>query len=341
MEKAAGHRPRLPAPMAVKPIQRVLVIKLGGVGEMVLAFPAFERIRQAHPKAKITLLTTQPFEALAKSSPFFNTVDADGGAKDPASWTALILRIRRGHFDRVYDLQNDNSTNLILQALRPLAPAWSGTAIGASLPHRNRHRARMHQLERQADQLKDAGIWPDAPVKPLSAAPPDISWILARSAQPRSMTVAGGHRPLVLLAPGSSDNHHPERRWPIELYGQFAKRMQDAGYDIVIIGSLHQSALAHSIQRMAPRARDLTGRTDLVQIASLGARAALAVGNDLGPLHLIAAAGSPTIALFNSEPDPFVIAPRGHVTVLHAPQLKSLAIDTVESAARLLARTLA
>jgi ADP-heptose:LPS heptosyltransferase len=313
------------------------VIKLGGVGEMVLSFPAFERIRQAHPRAKITLLTAQPFEALAKSSPFFNTVDPDGGAKDPASWAALILRLRRGHFDRVYDLQNDASTNLIFQALRPAAPDWSGTALGASLPHRNRHRGQMHQLERQADQLKDAGIWPDAPTKPLSAAPPDISWILARANQPRSMTVAGGHRPLVLLAPGG-DSHHLQLRWPIELYSQFAKRMQDGGFDIVIIGALDQSNLAHAIQRQAPRARDLTGRTDLVQIASLGARAALAVGNDLGPLHLIAAAGAPTIALFASAPDPFLIAPRGHVTVLHAPELKALSLDTVVSAARLLAR---
>ncbi len=323
--------------MAVKPIQRVLVIKLGGVGEWVLAFPAFERIRQEHPRAKITLLTSRPFEALAKSSPYFNAVDAEGAAKDPASWTALILRIRHGHFDRVYDLQNDASTNLIFQALRPMPPQWSGVAMGASLPHRNRRRGHMHALERNAEQLKDAGIWPDAPTKPLSAAPPDISWILARSAQPRSMTVAGGHRPLVLLAPGGEGNH-PELRWPVELYGQFAKQMQDRGYDIVIIGALNQSPLAHSIQRQAARARDLTGRTDLVQIASLGARAALAVGNDLGPLHLIAAAGAPTIALFPSAPDPFPIAPRGHVTVLHAPQLKALTVDSVVSAALLLAR---
>jgi len=323
--------------MAVKPIQRVLVIKLGGVGEWVLAFPAFERIRQEHPRAKITLLTSRPFEALAKSSPYFNAVDAEGAAKDPASWTALILRIRHGHFDRIYDLQNDASTNLIFQALRPMPPQWSGAAMGASLPHRNRRRGQMHPLERNAEQLKDAGIWPDAPTKPLSAAPPDISWILARSAQPRSMTVAGGHRPLVLLAPGGEGNH-PELRWPVELYGQFAKQMQDRGYDIVIIGALNQAPLAHSIQRLATRARDLTGRTDLVQIASLGARAALAVGNDLGPLHLIAAAGAPTIALFPSAPDPFPIAPRGHVTVLHAPQLKSLTVDSVVSAALLLAR---
>jgi ADP-heptose:LPS heptosyltransferase len=319
----------------MKSIEKVLVIKLGGVGEMVLAFPAFERIRQAHPKAKITLLTTDPFAALAKSSPFFNTVEADGAPKDPGHWTALILRIRRAHYDRVYDLQNDAASNLIFQALRPLPPAWSGTALGASLPHKNRHRGAMHPLERHADQLKDAGIWPDAPTGQWSAAPPDISWILARSAQPRSVSSSGAHRPVVLLAPGAE---RPELRGPAEQYGRFAKRMQDDGYDIVVIGGLGEASLAHAIQRQAPRARDLTGRTDLVQIAALGARAALAVGNELGVLTLIAAAGAPTIVVFPSDVDAAAIAPRGHVTVVHAATLKELPIDSVVAAARILAR---
>jgi ADP-heptose:LPS heptosyltransferase len=322
----------------MKSIQKVLVIKLGDVGEMVLAFPAFERIRQAHPKAKITLLTTDPFAALAKSSPFFDAVEADGAPKHPAHWTALILRIRRSHYDRVYDLQNDASTSLIFQALRPMGPQWSGTALGCSLPHRNRHRMQMHPLERQAEQLKDAGIWPDAPTKPWSAAPPDISWILAKSPQPRSLTAPGAHRPVVLLAP-SADSHHPELRWPVEQYGALARRLQDAGYDIVIVGALTESSLAHAIQRQAPRARDLTGRTDFAQIAGLGARAALAIGANLGVLHLITAAGCPTIVLFSSDVDAAAIAPRGHVTVLHAATLKELPVDTVLAASLTLART--
>jgi ADP-heptose:LPS heptosyltransferase len=318
--------------MAVKPIHRVLVIKLGGVGEMVQAFPAFERIRQAHPKAKITLLTTEPFAALTVQSPFFNKVEADGDAKSPAAWATLILRIRGARYDRIYDLQNDAATNLIFQALRPLPPPWSGAALGCTLPHRNRERGRMHALERHADQLKAAGIWPDAPTRPLSAPPPDISWILARSAHPRSVTIAGGHRRLVLLAPGGDGE-----RWPIQLYAELALRLQDSGHDLVILGSLSESGLAHAIQRKATRARDLTGRTDLAQIAALGARASVAVGNDLGALHLIAAAGAPTIALFSSTSDPAVLAPRGHVTVLHAPALKDLPVETVAAAASTLA----
>ena len=313
------------------------MIKLGGVGEVVMAFPAFERIRHAHPLAKITLLTTEPFAALARSSPFFNTVEFDGAPKGPGGWTALVLRLRRAHYDRVYDLQNDATTHLLFQALRPFAPPWSGTAPGCALPHRNPQRERMHTLERQAEQLHDAGIWPDAPIKPLSAAPPDISWILARSAQPRSISVAGGHRPLVIMAPGASPKK-PDKQWTVDRYGELAKRLQDEGFDIVVIGALHESELARAIQRKAPRARDLTGRTDFAQIAALGARAALAIGNDTGALHLIAAAGAPTIALFSSASDPAITAPRGHVTVLHSPDLKDLPVEQVVKAAVLLAQ---
>ncbi len=306
----------------------MLVIKLGGIGELVQAFPAFERIRQAHPKAKITLLTTQPFEALAKSSPYFNKVEADGRPRGPAAWLGLITRLRRARYDRVYDLQNDAGTHLIFQGLRPSPPEWSGTATGCALPHRNPERSRMHQLERQADQLGAAGIWPDPPTRPLSASPPEIGWILDRGVTPRTASVASGHRPLVLLLPGFNARR-PDTAWPIDRYAQFAKRMQDAGYDIVIVGAPHESPLAHAIQRQAPRTRDLTGRTDYAQIATLGARAALAVGNDTGIMHLIAATGVPTIALFSGATDPGVNGPRGHVTVLHSPQLKDLPVDYV------------
>jgi len=321
----------------VRPIQKVLVIKLGGVGELVLAFPAFERIRQAHPKARITFLTTQPFAALAGQSPFFNQVDADGRPSGPASWLSLVARLRGAGYDRVYDLQNDAASNLIFQALRPFAPQWSGTAFGCALPHRNPARGKMHALERQAQQLEAAGIWPGAPTRPLSAAPPDISWILPRNARPRSISKSGDHRPLVLLVPGASADQ-PQKRWPLERYAELAHRLQEAGNDIVIIGSLHEGDLAHAIQRQAPRARDLTGRTDFAQIAALGAKAGLAVGNDAGVLHLIAAAGAPTIALFSSASDPAISGPRGHVTVLQSPNLKDLPVEAVTRAALALAK---
>ena len=315
-----------------KEIKKVLVIKLGALGDFVLALAAMKKIREAHPRAKITLLTTPPFEALAKLSPYFNTVETDGRPSDLGDLTALLGRLRKARYDRVYDLQTNSRTNWYFQALRPFAPQWSGIATGCSLPQRGKARYHMHTLERQADQLKQAGIWPDAPTEPGGAPAPDLSWILRRIKEPRPVAGAAAPRPYVLLVPGGSA-HRPEKRWPVESYAQLAALLKARGLDIVIIGGPQESAMARQIQKAVGQARDLTGRTDFAQLAVLGAKAALAVGNDTGPTHLLAAAGAPTIALFSDASDPELCGPRGHVAVIRSPDLKALPVSTVASAA--------
>ncbi|WP_297506447.1 glycosyltransferase family 9 protein [uncultured Caulobacter sp.] len=315
-----------------KEIKKVLVIKLGALGDFVLALAAMKKIRAAHPKAKITLLTTPPFEALAKLSPYFNTVETDGRPLDFGDMMTMIGRVRRARYDRVYDLQTNSRTNWYFQLLRPFPPQWNGIAFGCSLPQKGAARLRMHTLERQADQLKAAGIWPDAPTEPGSAPPPDLSWILRRHKEPRPVAGAPAPKPYVLFVPGGSA-HRPEKRWPVECYAQLGALLKARGLDIVIIGGPQESAMARQIQKAVGGARDLTGRTDFAQLAVLGAKAALAVGNDTGPTHLLAAAGAPTIALFSDASDPELCGPRGHVAVIRSPDLKALPVSTVASAA--------
>lgn len=144
-------------------IKKVLVLKFGALGDFVLALAAMKRIRMAHPGARITLLTTPPFEALAKASPYFNAVETDGRPDGIGEWWAMARRVRAAKYDRIYDLQTSSRSSALFQFLRPFPPQWSGIAFGCALPHRNPARVTMHTLERQADQLRAAGIWPDAP----------------------------------------------------------------------------------------------------------------------------------------------------------------------------------
>jgi ADP-heptose:LPS heptosyltransferase len=312
-------------------IERILVIKLSALGDFVLALAAMKRIRQAHAKAHITLLTTPPFEALAKVCPYFNAVDTGGRPEGFAEWMALRKRIKDVGYDRIYDLQTSAHSNRIFQALRPNPPPWSGIAFGCAFPHKNPLRNAMHTLERQADQLMYAGIWPDAPTEPGTAPPPDLSWILKTA--PADRPVPGGNRPrpYVMFVPGGS-SHRLEKRWPVEKYSELARILYSRGFDIVIIGGPQEAALAHAIQRTTPRARDLTGRTDFARVAILGAKAALAIGNDTGPLHLAAAAGAPTIVLFSKASDPSLSAPRGRVATLQADDLGDLPVAQVAQA---------
>ncbi|WP_091737898.1 glycosyltransferase family 9 protein [Phenylobacterium immobile] len=316
---------------------KVLVIKLSALGDFVLALAAMARIRQAHPEAQITLLTTPGFAKLAAACPYVDQVDTGGRPEGLKAWLALRKRLRAGRFDRVYDLQTSAHSSRIFQVLRPRPPAWSGIAWGCALPHRNRARDAMHTLERQADQLKEAGAWPDAPTAPGAAPPPDVSWIWRGAAMPDPATAA---RPLALLVPGGSA-HRLDKRWPAEHFAEVAERLGAAGFDVVIIGGPQEADLAKAIRAKAPAARDLTGRTDLAGLAVWGARAAIAVGNDTGPMHLIAAAGAPSVVLFSAASDPALAAPRGKVAVLQTTDMAQLQIDEVWRRAKLLQPVLA
>jgi ADP-heptose:LPS heptosyltransferase len=317
-------------------IEKILVIKLSALGDFVLALAAMKKIREAHRKAHITLLTTAPFEALAKASPYFNAVDTDGRPEGVNEWLTLRGRLRAASYNRVYDLQTSAHTNRIFQLLRPGPPAWSGVALGCSLPHRNPLRNSMHTLERQADQLMYAGIWPDAPTAPGTAPAPDLSWIWSRAPAERPTPRAANSRPYAMFVPGGSA-HRPEKRWPVEKYAELARILYARGFDVVVIGGPQEGGLARAIQRETPGARDLTGRTDFARIAMLGAKAALAVGNDTGPLHLAAAGGAPTVVLFSTASDPALSAPRGRVAVLRADNLADLPVAKVAQTAAALA----
>lgn len=315
----------------------VLVIKLSALGDFVLALAAMARIRQAHPAARITLLTTPAFEGLARTCPYVDVIDSGGRPEGFKAWMALRKRLRAQRFDRVYDLQTSAHSNRIFQLLRPRPPAWSGIAWGCSLPHRNRGRDALHTLERQADQLKEAGAWPDAPTAPGSAPAPNVSWLWSGVAMPDPAAAA---RPLALLVPGGSA-HRLDKRWPAARFGEIAQRLNAAGCDVVVIGGPQESDLAKTIRATAPRARDLTGRTDLAGLAVWGAKAAIAIGNDTGPMHLIAAAGAPSVVLFSNASDPALAAPRGRVAVLQTADMTALESDAVWREAQALQPVLA
>ena len=312
-------------------MSRILVIKLGALGDVVLAMAALRRIRSAHPEAEITTLTTPVYGPLLAASPYVDRVETDGRPKGLVATAAMLGRLRRTGYARVYDLQTSSRSNAYFQALRPGPPPWSGIAPGCALPHRNPDRDRMHTLERQADQLKDAGIWPDAPTAPGAAAPPDLSWLF----DPKAPARFGLRRPCALLVPGGSA-HRLEKRWPAARYAALATDLASRGLQPAVLGGPDERGLAQAI----PDALDLTGRTSFADIAALGAEAALAVGNDTGPSHLLAAAGAPLLTLFSGASDPALTAPRGPATrVLQRQDLAELQVSEVlETLDGLLAR---
>ncbi len=298
-------------------MNRILIIKLGALGDFVLAFGPFAGIRAAHPDAEITLLTTAPFAEFARVAPWFDRVVVDGR---PRPWDLPgLLRLRRGlrGFDMVFDLQtSDRSGWYFWLAGRP---AWSGIVRGCSHPHANPGRNAMHTVERQREQLEMGGI--------TQFPPPGMQWLTTAKPPP---LVGGGEENAVLI-PGAAP-HRPRKRWPAERFGELAAILAGRGLTPLVVGTAADARYAATIRAICPRAVDLTGRTTLLDLGRTLAGAAVAIGNDTGPTHLAAALGTPTIALFSADSDPALTRPRGAVTVIAEADLIDLSVARVAAA---------
>lgn len=305
------------------PQERILVIRHGALGDVVLSTGAFAAIRQHHPRAEITLLTTKLYAELLAPSPYFDAIVVD---EKPRWWQiARIKKLKKflsqGRFTRVYDLQTSQRSTWYFRLLPTPKPEFSGLAKGASHRHHTPERTRLHTIERQKQQLAIAGI-ADVP-------PPDTGWLKGS----RHATA----EKYALLVPGGSA-HRPEKRWPKEYYEELARWLSGQGIQPVLIGTEAEAALLAEITRhgvdsaSSATILNLCNRTSFADIAELARGAVVAIGNDTGPLHLIAAAGCPCIALFNIKASrPELCAPRGKVTVLSDDSLENISSQGVIS----------
>ena len=296
---------------------RVLVIKHGALGDIVLATGPFKSIRAHHPNARITVLTARPYDGLLAGCPWFDDIliDDKPGFFDVAGRRRLKRDLLGGRFDRVYDLQTSDRSGWYFswfpKAARPL---WSGIARGCSHPHRNPNRDRLHTKARQAEQLAQAGV--------CDIFEADVTWLQADLSG-----FADLPRRYALLIPGGSAGR-PEKRWPAAHFAKLAGRLNAAGVTPVLIGRDEEAAALAEITADIPDAVSLLNRTTIAQLAALARQCTIAVGNDSGPMHLAAAAGARCVVLFSDASDPGLCAPvatgTGSVAVLRQSRLQAL-----------------
>jgi ADP-heptose:LPS heptosyltransferase len=294
--------------------QNILVVKLGAFGNIILSLAAFAAIRHHHAGARISVLTSQTYAGWLRTFPYFDDVLID---PRPRWWDLpSVRRLRRmladGHFSRVYDLQTSSRSSRYFHLLPAKhRPEWSGIAYGCALPDRDPKRNVLHDTVRQEGQLRQAGI--------TLFPPADLSWCRGDSGR------FGLPADFALLVPGSSPDRLA-KRWPAERYQTLAERLADRGIQSVVVGSATEKSLAAAI----PAAVDLTGQTSFGDLADLARAARFAVGNDTGPMHLIATAGCPAITVFSSDSNPAQCAPRGRWTrILQRPDLTDLPVEAV------------
>ncbi len=309
--------------------ENILVIKHGALGDIVIATAGFAAIRAAHPHAHITCLTTKAYADLMAQSPYFNEIWVDSKPKlrERAARKRLRDMLRSKPWTWVYDLQTSKRSTLYPWLLSRPWPRISNVSRFASHGYTDPARHGKHALENLRLQLAIAGI---------TIGMPDVGWLNADI--DAIMAMIGTHRKVpqgeqlndcALLIPGGAA-HRPEKRWPAEQYASLAQELASRGIRPVLIGTNAEKEALDSIAARVPAAINLCGKTSIAQLATLARHATLAVGNDTGPMHIIAASNCPSTVLFSFASDPKRSAPVGSaVTILRERDLATLSVDRV------------
>ena len=307
------------------PKQRILVIKLGALGDFIYSIGPMQAIKKNHPDCELTLMTRPAFEQLGQRINIFDEILID---EEPKKWQPLKMInlrniLRSKDFTRVYDLQTSDRTGFYYKMLGPgLRPEWSGIIKGCSHYHHYKRPTLIHTQVRQREQLRIAGI--------EFVPEPDLSFMnecLKNFDLPKNYA---------LIIPGSSPKMKI-KRWPATSYAELSTVLAQRNITPILIGTNEDIDAINIITHMCPRALNLVGKTSIFQIASLGRSAQFCIGNDTGPMHIVALTKCPTTAIFSTASFPEKAAPKGkHIKLLIREKLEDLSLGEVVSSIDLL-----
>ena len=284
---------------------RILVIAPSWVGDTVLAQPMFKLLHQRH--ANLTLDVLAPpwtLPLLTRMPEVHRGIVARFGHGELkfAERRRLARELQAEHYDQAIVLPNSLKSALIpLLAKIPLRTGFRGE-MRYGLLNDVRHldaRALPKMVERFAVLALDRGA---ALPRPLPA--PALSANAENSENLITKQILSHDKPLAVFCPGAE--YGPAKRWPAAYFGALARQVAQAGYAVGLIGSPKDVAIGDDIVRASDGACvNLCGKTSLEDAIDLIGGAALVVTNDSGLMHIAAALGCPTLALYGSSSPAF------------------------------------
>jgi heptosyltransferase-3 len=303
----------LPDPVPLSQVRRVLVTKLRHHGDVLLTSPVFTTLARAIPAAEIdALVYAETVEMLAGHPAIaqVHTIDRKwkerGLATQALEEWRLLRRLRERRYDLLVHL-TEHPRGLTLAWL--LRPRWSVTRERATRSRLWRRRfthffrqpkaATRHTVETNLDALRRIGIYPDPSDKRLVLVP-------GREADAKALALMAQHglpaRGFILVHPGS---RWLFKCWPAQHTAALIDRIVASGYHVAITGAPdagERALVAAIIKAVGPAARerthDLSAQLTLRELAAVTAQARAFVGVDSAPMHIAAAMGTPTVALF-------------------------------------------
>lgn len=306
--------------------QKILLIKLSALGDVVQTIPVLNKLRKRYPNARLDWLVRPAIGELLQSNPAISNVIEFARADWSTPWrlapfassARLATNLKQTGYDLVIDLQGQLRSALFARATgapvrigfdKPRASSWEAS------PRRFPAETRKH-----AWQGAREGSWlaythhlalPSIDVHPvdryLSVGPllgfddddADFSFPIPHEATIRIDALLDyygvGKAKLVAMAPGTVWD---TKQWRREGFAEVARYFLKKGFAVTLVGSGSERAGCDAVAELAPGVINLAGETTLTELATLIRYAAICVSNDSGPLHLAVALGRPVVGIF-------------------------------------------
>lgn len=291
--------------------KRLLVVRLGAIGDVVNALVFATAVKDRHPDTELGWVVHPLARPLVEGHPAVDRVHVWQRGGGLGELRRVLREVRAVRYELAVDLQRIQKSALLARLsgaprvlghdrgrAKELSWVWTKERIAPGL-------AEAHMVEQYLAFARHLGLTDVAARHVLPEDPAAEAWA--------EELVAELGAPPVLVNLGATK---PANRWRPERFGELAAGIRTAlDLPVVLTGSEADRAVeqgALSALGDASGVRSLVGRTSLPELVALERRARLFVGCDTGPLHVAVAVGTPAIALFGPA-DPRRTGPYGAV----------------------------
>ncbi|MBL1142237.1 MAG: glycosyltransferase family 9 protein [Proteobacteria bacterium] len=264
---------------------KILIIKLGALGDTITSTSIINQISKHHHKDQVYLLTSSQFECLFSNFKSLTLCSFD--RKTLSNKIKSILWIRKQQFDRIYDLQSNDRTTLYCALSGSPFRAGNHPRFPYHVHPKTKYIGECHSFDRLNQILESANIEKAEPL-PFLPVPEDTAEEVSGWLNDHALF----EKPYVLLHAGSSPLH-PEKRWPYFL--ELALAIKD-NFNVIWIGGDDDKEL--NIELSAKTGINATSAFSILGLVELGKKARFAVTNDSAPMHILSCAQIPVFGLF-------------------------------------------
>ncbi|MBI5244820.1 MAG: glycosyltransferase family 9 protein [Elusimicrobia bacterium] len=280
--------------------EKILVLMLRRIGDVLLTTPAVKALRKAFPEAVIDFLVEPPADQLLRAGPDISSVlRYDPSLAGSLRW---ILQIRRARYDWVVDFLGTPRTALLSFLSRArvragpaqVAHRWAYTHLLRQPPS-----ACYNALEK-IRLLGALGLSPDESDCLPELHVPEASQRFARDALAATFGGVERAQPLVGFVPGS---RRPTRRWPPGHYAELGRLLRGRqGVKILVFwGPGERERASQVVSGIGAGAALSPPVANLMDLAGLLSACRIVVSNCNGPKHIAAACGVKTLTIHGSS----------------------------------------